>query len=91
MSWILICGYKLRLISNYCAGGSAAVVIAQLIAATDQLQAFAESGRVVPELGDPAVREIVRHPYRIVYRIAALDQVHVLTVHHGSQRFPSEL
>ena len=69
----------------------AAVVVGQLIAATDQLAAFPESGRAVPEFDDPLVREIVRRPYRIVYRIEASDQVHILTIHHGSQRFPPEL
>ena len=69
----------------------AAVIVAQRIAATDQLAAFPESGRAVPEFDDPFVREIVRRPYRIVCRSAASDQAHVLTIHHGSQRFPSEL
>ncbi len=69
----------------------AAVVVSQLIAATDQLAVFPESGRAVPEFDDPLVRDIVRHPYRIVYRIEDSDQVHILTIHLGSQRFPSEL
>lgn len=69
----------------------ASVVVSQLIGATDQLAMFPESGRAVPEFDDPHVREIVRRPYRIVYRLVGADQIHVLTVHHGSQRFPSGL
>lgn len=69
----------------------ASVVVSQLIAATDQLTTFPESGRAVPEFEDPLVREIVRRPYRIVYRLEGSDQVHILTIHHGSQQFPSEL
>lgn len=30
-------------------------------------------------------------PYRVVYRLVGRDEVHVLTVHHSSQTFPSEL
>lgn len=69
----------------------ASVVVRQLIAATSQLATFPESGRAVPEFEDPQVREIVRRPYRIVYRLVSGDQVHILTLHHGSRRFPSEL
>ena len=67
----------------------AAVIIARLIAATDRLVPFPESGRAVPEFEDPLVREVVYQPYRIVYRLAGIDEVHVLTVHHSSQSFPT--
>jgi len=69
----------------------ASVVVAQLVAATDRLILFPESGRSVPEFDNPLVREVVHRPYRIVYRLVGADQVHILTVHHGSQRFPSDL
>ena len=69
----------------------ALVVISQLIAATDRLLPFPESGRAVPEFDDPLVREVVHRPYRIVYRLVGDDQIHIVTVHHGSQRFPSDL
>jgi toxin ParE1/3/4 len=69
----------------------ASVIVSRLIAATDRLLPFPESGRAVPEFEDPMVREVVRPPYRIVYRLVGLDEVHVLTVHHSSQSFPTEL
>jgi len=69
----------------------ASVIIARLIAATDRLVPFPESGRAVQEFEDPLVREVVHPPYRIVYRLVGIDEVHVLTVHHSSQRFPPEL
>ena len=69
----------------------ASVVVAQLIAATDRLVVFPESGRAVPEFEDPLVREVVHPPYRIVYRLVGTDQIHILTVHHSSQQFPSDL
>jgi plasmid stabilization system protein ParE len=69
----------------------ASVVVARVIAATDQLVRFPESGRAVPEFQDPLVREVVHPPYRIVYRLVGVDEVHVLTVHHGLQSFPTEL
>lgn len=69
----------------------ASVIIARLIAATDRLVPFPESGRTVPEFENPLIREVVLKPYRIVYRLVGADEIHVLTVHHTSQRFPTEL
>ena len=69
----------------------ASVVVSRIIAATDRLAPFPESGRAVPEFGDPLVREVVHKAYRIVYRLVGIDEVHILTVHHSSQKFPSEL
>ena len=69
----------------------ASVIVTRLIGATDRLVSFPESGRTVPEFEDPLVREIVHPPYRIVYRLVGLDEVHVLTVHHSSKSFPAHL
>ena len=69
----------------------ASVVVSRLIAATDRLREFPESGRAVPEFEDPFVREVVRPPYRIVYRLVGIREIHVLTVHHGSKSLPSDL
>ncbi len=69
----------------------ASVVISRLIASTDRLVPFPESGRAVPEFEDPLVREVMHAPYRIVYRLVGIDEVHVLTVHHSSQRFPADI
>jgi len=41
----------------------------ELISETDKLHIFPESGRVVPEYRNQAIREIIFRPYRIVYRI----------------------
>jgi plasmid stabilization system protein ParE len=69
----------------------ASIIISQLIDATDRLVQFPESGRAVPEFENPLIREVVHSPYRIVYRLVGADQIHILTVHHGSKKFPTEL
>lgn len=40
----------------------------QLVAAVERLPAFPQSGRVVPEFNNPAIREVIQGSYRIVYR-----------------------
>jgi plasmid stabilization system protein ParE len=45
---------------------------------------------MVPELGRPAVRELVRGSYRIVYRIDP-DAARVLTIVHTARLLPKGL
>ena len=44
---------------------------------------FPLTGRVVPDLNIPSVRELIEGNYRIIYRIMNKDMIHVLTVHHS--------
>ena len=62
----------------------ALLVTQQLIASVERLPAFPQSGRVVPEVNDPAVREVIHGTYRIVYRLIH-DEIHILTVHHAAR------
>lgn len=39
-----------------------------LVSSIKRLADFPEMGRVVPEFGDPSVREIVVRSYRVIYR-----------------------
>jgi len=66
----------------------ASVVVSRIIAATDRLASFPESGRLVPELPGGGLREVIHPPYRIVYRLVDGEEVHILTVHHSAKRFP---
>ena len=63
--------------------------IAQIFAArsfdaVDRLAEFPLSGRVVPEVGRPEIREIFVSSYRIIYRFTS-DAVVILTIHHGAR------
>jgi toxin ParE1/3/4 len=80
----------LREIQAYIAADSpryAAIVVGRLVAAVRQLRAYPLSGRVVPELGRPTIREVIQGAYRIVYRVKP-DAVEILTVVHGAREFP---
>ncbi len=65
----------------------ARAVTEQLFAAVERLPAHPLSGRVVPELEQATVREVIEAPYRIVYRVRA-DVLEILTVVHSARRFP---
>jgi plasmid stabilization system protein ParE len=44
-------------------------LVREILTSMDQLVDFPESGRVVPEFDQPWLRELIRPPFRIVYRI----------------------
>ena len=48
-----------------------------------RLKRFPESGRIVPELGRPEIREVVVGSYRIIYKRD--KQISILTVFHGAR------
>lgn len=68
----------------------ALAVIGRLYQSVGQLAQFPDSGRAVPEYGRPEIRELVRPPYRIVYRRRP-ELVEVLLVFRSSMPLPSIL
>ena len=81
-----------RQIRDYIAHDSpryARVVAARLISAVGRPRAHPLSGRMVPELGQQTLREVIEPPHRIVYRVRA-DVLEVITVVHSAQQFPAD-
>ncbi|WP_081617440.1 type II toxin-antitoxin system RelE/ParE family toxin [Thioalkalivibrio sp. ALgr3] len=54
-----------------------------LFAAVERLADFPKSGRMVPEVGSPRIRELIFGAYRVIYSIK--DQIDILTVRRSSQ------
>ena len=55
------------------------------------LQSLPQIGRIVPELGQPELRErIYGKHYRIIYRIKP-DTVEIVTICHTAQQIPDDL
>ena len=63
----------------------AALLVERIVGAVDRLESFPESGRVVPEVGDNTLREVIFGAYRIVYRVQSQESVQVVTVHHAAR------
>ena len=57
-------------------------MVARIFARRDQIGRFPESGRIVPEADNPAIREVLEWPYRVIYRVRS-DCVEVIAVVHG--------
>ena len=62
----------------------------RLVDCAQRVGALPRSGRVVPEIGDPNIREVRLRTYRIIYRIEA-RRVLVLTVIEGHRRLRPDL
>lgn len=67
----------------------AQITVEGIIAAIDRLEQFPLLGRHVPETSQADVRELIKPPYRIVYRTGEI--VKILTVFRGSRLFPTDL
>jgi len=47
----------------------AKAVASKIIETAETIPEFPELGRIVPEVGDPAIRERFAYSYRIIYRL----------------------
>ncbi len=56
----------------------------KVVLATQGLQDFPESGRMIPEADDQTLREIIVQGYRVMYRLET-NRVLILAVMHGSR------
>jgi plasmid stabilization system protein ParE len=63
------------------------LVTERLVTAADILEQFPQAGRIVPEHSRGDLRELVRPPYRIVYRLRG-DGADILTVFRASRQIP---
>jgi len=55
-----------------------------LVERIELLKKLPEQGRIVPEGGDPQVREVIHSPYRVIYQVLP-DRVEILTRSHDRQ------
>ena len=63
----------LRQIYDYIAKDSrlyARKVALEIVEKSEKLNAFPEVGRIVPEIGDPNIRELLIYSYRLIYEIS---------------------
>jgi toxin ParE1/3/4 len=69
---------------------AATALVVRLLTAIDQLEAYPQSGRAVPEFDNPTIRELIRGSYRIVYRLWQRD-IQLLRIHHAARPLPQDL
>lgn len=66
----------------------AAAFVRRIRDAARSLKRLAERGRMVPELGEPAIRELLVGNYRLIYEIREREVI-VLALIHGARDLAS--
>lgn len=60
----------------------------QVFEATQRLEKFPRSGRMIPEIEDKQLREVIYRQYRVMYHIDKLDEeVLIVAILHSSRQF----
>jgi plasmid stabilization system protein ParE len=63
--------------------------VRSLFEVVERIAEYAESGRIVPEFGEPTIREVIRRPCRIVYRLNRRKRtLEIVRVWHGARGTP---
>lgn len=66
--------------------GAAAKVLDAVLGVAESLDRFSTRGRIVPEIGNPSIREVFVYSYRMLYQIRD-DEVRILGFLHGAREF----
>lgn len=67
----------------------AEIIVDEIKTRVKQVEEFPRIGRMVPDMYDPAIREVLYRNYRIVYYVpeSETDPIEILTVFHSSKQF----
>ena len=90
VTWTETATAQLQAIHDYLARSSpgyAQSLAGRVVARTESLDGQPFFGGEVPEYGNPDIREVFQHPYRILYRVSGTD-VEVIGVIHSSRSMP---
>lgn len=61
--------------------------VSSLFDAVEHLADFPLSGRIVPELRDEQIREVIKRPCRIVYRVNQ-NNIEIIRIWHSARGIP---
>jgi addiction module RelE/StbE family toxin len=84
----------LELIAEFIASDSmkyAKFTVQKLNKLTKILKQSPKAGRIVPEINDQQIRELISGNYRIIYHLEDSDIIEILTIHHAARSFPKSL
>jgi plasmid stabilization system protein ParE len=93
VKWTIPAKLDLKSIHDYIARDSkyyAKKVSQDIIEKTEILNNFPEIGRIVPEIDDTNIRELLIYSYRLIYEVLPTD-ILILTVIHGRRNFTGNL
>lgn len=63
----------------------AKIQVQRIFLRTEILSSQPEIGKIVPEINDKIIRELLVGYYRIIYKIVNKNRIDILTIHHSSR------
>ena len=93
VKWATPANLDLKDIHDYIARDSryyAQKVSQDIVDKSEKLKHFPEIGRIVPEIGDPNIRELFIYSYRLIYEVLP-SGVQVLALIHSKRNFTGNL
>jgi addiction module RelE/StbE family toxin len=90
--WSIPAKQDLKKIHDYIARDSkyyAEKVSQDILERSEKFNEFPEIGRIVPEIGEVNIREVIVYSYRLIYEISS-DKIEVLALIHCKQDFSPE-
>ena len=63
-------------------------VVRDIIERSEKLKDFPLIGKMVSEVEDPDIREVIVYSYRLIYKVSS-NTIEILTLIHGKQDFLS--
>lgn len=65
---------------------AASEFVERVISGASSLQTLSNRGRIVPEIADPSIRELILSPFRLIYQVRP-DEVFILMLLHEARDF----
>ena len=92
VNWTKLAISDLQEIHDYIARDSKTYAKLQIVRIRSQtriLKSQPEAGRVVPEIDQEDIRELIQGSYRIIYKIVSKERIDIITIHHSSRDLQS--
>ncbi|HPE75248.1 MAG TPA: type II toxin-antitoxin system RelE/ParE family toxin [Draconibacterium sp.] len=93
LNWTELSTEDLRQVFDYIAKDSsryASITVNKIFSRAQDIIENPYVGRIVPELNDKIIREVISGNYRIVYKIISSSQVDILRVYHSARLLKSD-
>jgi toxin ParE1/3/4 len=88
LNWTLESRHDLKNIFDYISMDSKYYASIQIRRIKEKAALLKESprlGRIVPEIQEENIRELIFGNYRIIYRIVNIDRIDILTIYHSAR------
>jgi len=93
VNWSKPAKFDLKQIHDYIVRDSkfyAKKISLEIVEKSEKLNLFPDVGRIVPEMGDPRIRELLIYSYRLIYEVFP-EKVEVLALIHSKRNFINDL